>query len=373
MVTLHDLPAELLYLILQDASTGLSFRLPRSLSSYSLVHPSFTQPAQSILFHTVLITSHAQAVALTDLARARPHIGNYVRTLRVVGRSVMVRNPIVAKGRGAEGKVMDVLGDIVVICPRIRRLKLVDVLFEPGLCLKTIESLTSLSLHSTTLATFKPHSFPLLHHLSISNTDATFLRYPLDFPALKSLAYHNALLDTAELPVVRLDAFAHTGPHLRHLTVGRMFDPTVAWEEDDDGISGMPRPSLEPFVGLETLTLLADSSHRARAYFPLLVRFPTPTPFRPLSRSPCHLQDSLSATSHLHTFRISTSLGYRDKQQEVHGMASELSRRLRAESFARLKEVELTKEFRSFENDEGMKGLLEVAVEMGVGVRYWEG
>lgn len=129
-----------------------------------------------------------------------------------------------------------------------------------------VAALTSLSLTSTTLASFTPHAFPSLTTLSLTNTDATFLRKSLLFPALRSLEYHNALLDTDELPVLRLNAFAHAGPHLLHLSVGRMFDPASDVQE------GRAPPSLAPFVRLSSLTLLADSSHRAKAYFPLLVR-----------------------------------------------------------------------------------------------------
>ncbi|KAL8277520.1 hypothetical protein RQP46_010075 [Phenoliferia psychrophenolica] len=281
------------------------------------------------------------------LVRDRPHIAAYVRTLKVQGRSLVVRNPIVAKGTGVEGKVMDVLGDVGIVCRGLRRIELVDMLFEPGLCPHTISILTSLSLTSVTLATFSPHSFASLHSLSLTNIDATFLRHSPTFPILSSLDYHNALLDTDELPVLRLEALEHVGSRLKRLKVGRMFDPAGEWDYEE----GEKRRGLEAFVGLESLTLRADSSHRAKSYFPLLY--------------------SLSSPS-LHTFTISTSLGYRDKQQEVAGMAAELTKRLQAPSFASVRVLELTRVFRPFEGEEAMSAMLEEASRRGVEVRYLE-
>ena len=115
-----------------------------------------------------------------------------------------------------------------------------------------------------------------------------------------------------------------TGAHLKHLTVARLYSPLhyLTARKSPALIAGpLPpapptaltlaaetEPSLASFH-ITSLALLADSSHQAGAYFPLLDSLPLP-PRKQLS-----------------SFEVMVDLGLRDKVQEVEGVAEELMRR----------------------------------------------
>lgn len=73
-------------------------------------------------------------------------------------------------------------------------------------------------------------------------------------------------------------------------------------------------------------------------------------------------------------FTVQTSLGYRDAQQEVAGMASELATRLTtAPSLGGLLELWLSKVFKGWEVEEGMKRLRCEVVRRGIVLGFVDG
>lgn len=167
-------------------------------------------------------------------------------------------------------------------------------------------------------------TFPHLTMLNLSNVALMHTSTSPAFPALISLTYNNTLPSpftfTASPLFFASSTITSTGAHLKHLTLSRLFSPThylLSRKSPSLAAGPLPpphtrsliaeiEPTLEAFDALESLTLLADSSHQAGAYFALLDSLP---------RAP---------SWQLKRFEVRVEMGFRDQVQEVEGMAEEI-------------------------------------------------
>ncbi|KAI5474888.1 ATP-binding cassette, sub-family F, member 3 [Pseudohyphozyma bogoriensis] len=291
MATFSSLPLETLESIITFALCNQPpFRQSHDLHNFSLVSRLWTHTSQSRLFRTTSLVVSEEADKFRQLVKGSTRVAAYVRKV-VVGPK-----PMYARTEGE-------LGDLGKWCPRLTEMELAGL--RGGLDTKSMpllaSRLTTLVLRDIQIDTC---DFPLLTTLTLHNVTKS-PSTTLALPSLTSLHMNCTLspsssIDIKESTLLNLSDLAITGDHLQDLSIGRL--PSFILALLDIPLS--TPPTLEPFVALKSLSLLADSSHLSTSFFPLL--------------------DTLSSSSKLQSLTITTDMGFRDRLQEVDAMSLEL-------------------------------------------------